>query len=89
MDMRDNELSPPCFGEGLVANDTIRNLSNESNDNISNTVVIDKGDVVTVESSVNNTVDGNKNNSVRTVIILTRIVMCIIVIMLQLDYQVM
>ncbi|XP_044173964.1 uncharacterized protein LOC114947486 [Acropora millepora] len=62
MDMRDNELSPPSFGEGLVA-DTIRNLSNESNDNISNTVVIDEGDVVTVESSVNNTVDGNKNNS--------------------------
>ena len=29
----------------------------------SNTVVIDEGDVVTVESSVNNTVDGNKNNS--------------------------
>ena len=26
MDMRDNELSPPSFGEGLVANDTIRNL---------------------------------------------------------------
>ena len=63
MDMRDNELSPPSFGEGLVADDTIRNLSNESNDNISNTVVIDEGDVVTVESSVNNTVDGNKNNS--------------------------
>ena len=63
MDMRDNELSPPSFGEGLVADDTIRNLSNESNDNISNTVVIDDGDVVTVESSVNNTVDGNKNNS--------------------------
>ena len=62
MDMRDNELSPPSFGEGLVADDTIRNLSNESNDNISNTVVIDEGDVVTVESSVNNTVDGNKNN---------------------------
>ena len=59
MDMRDNELSPPSFGEGLVADDTIRNLSNESNDNISNTVVIDEGDVVTVESSVNNTVDGN------------------------------
>ena len=63
MDMRDNELSPPSFGEGLVADDTIRNLSNESNDNISNTVVIDEGDVVTVEISVNNTVDGNKNNS--------------------------
>ena len=63
MDMRDNELSPPSFGEGLVADDTIRNLSNESNDNISNTLVIDEGDVVTVESSVNNTVDGNKNNS--------------------------
>ena len=63
IDMRDNELSPPSFGEGLVADDTIRNLSNESNDNISNTVVIDEGDVVTVESSVNNTVDGNKNNS--------------------------
>ena len=63
MDMRDNELSPPSFGEGLVADDIIRNLSNESNDNISNTVVIDEGDVVTVESSVNNTVDGNKNNS--------------------------
>ena len=63
MDMRDNELSPPSFGVGLVADDTIRNLSNESNDNISNTVVIDEGDVVTVESSVNNTVDGNKNNS--------------------------
>ena len=60
MDMRDNELSPPSFGVGLVADDTIRNLSNESNDNISNTVVIDEGDVVTVESS---TVDGNKNNS--------------------------
>ena len=65
MDMRDNELSPPSFGEGLVADDTIRNLSNESNDNISNTVVIDEGDIVTVESSVNNTVDGNKNNSFR------------------------
>ena len=63
MDMRDNELSPPSFGVGLVADDTIRNLSNESNDNISNTVVIDEGDVVTVESSVNNAVDGNKNNS--------------------------
>ncbi|XP_029204327.2 uncharacterized protein LOC114968353 [Acropora millepora] len=63
MDMRDNELSPPSFGEGLVADDTIRNLSNESNDNISNTVVIDEGDVVTVESSVNNTLDGNMNNS--------------------------
>ncbi|XP_044173945.1 putative uncharacterized protein DDB_G0277255 [Acropora millepora] len=61
--MRDNELSPPSFGEGSVADDTIRNLSNESNDNISNTVVIDEGDVVTVESSVNNTVDGNMNNS--------------------------
>ena len=60
VDMRDKELSPPSFGEGLVADDTIRNLST---DNISNTVVIDKGDVVTVESSVNNTVDGNKNNS--------------------------
>ena len=59
MDMRDNELSPPSFGEVLVANDTIRNLSNESNDNSRNTVVIDEGDVVTVESSVNNTVDGN------------------------------
>ena len=56
-------MSPPSFGVGLVADDTIRNLSNESNDNISNTVVIDEGDVVTVESSVNNTVDGNKNNS--------------------------
>ena len=43
-----------------MADDTIRNLSIESNDNISNTVVIDEGDVVTVESSVNNTVDGNK-----------------------------
>ncbi|XP_044170117.1 putative uncharacterized protein DDB_G0277255 [Acropora millepora] len=63
MDMRDNELSPPSFGVGLVADDTIRNLSNESNDNISNTVVIDEGDVVTIESSVNNAVDGNKNNS--------------------------
>ena len=63
MDMRDNELSPPSFCVGLVADDTIRNLSNESNDNISNTVVIDEGDVVRVESSVNNTVDGNKNNS--------------------------
>ena len=62
-DMRDNELSPPSFGEGLMADDTIRNLSDESNDNISNTVVIDEGDVVTVESSVNNTVDGNKHNS--------------------------
>ena len=63
MDMRDNELSPPSFGEGVVADDTIRILSNERNDNISNTVVIDEGDVATVESSVNNTVDGNKNNS--------------------------
>ncbi|XP_044173192.1 uncharacterized protein LOC122957255 [Acropora millepora] len=63
MDMRDNELSPPSFGEGLVADDTIRNLSNESNVNICNTVIIDEGDVVTVESSVNNTVDGNMNNS--------------------------
>ena len=62
MDMRDNELSPPSFGEGVVADDTIRNLSNESNDNISNTVVIDEGDV-TIESSVNNTVEGNMNNS--------------------------
>ena len=26
MDMRDNELSPPSFGEGVVADDTIRNL---------------------------------------------------------------
>ena len=63
MDMRDNELSPLSFGEVLVADDTIRNLSNESNDNSRNTVVIDEGDVVTVESSVNNTVDGNNNNS--------------------------
>ena len=62
MDMRDNELSPPSFGEGVVADDTIRNLSNESNVNICNTVVIDEGDV-TFESSVNNTVKGNKNNS--------------------------
>ena len=62
MDMRDNELSPPSFGECVVADDTIRNLSNESNDDISNTVVIDEGDV-TFESSVNNTVEGNKNNS--------------------------
>ena len=62
MDMRDNKLSPPSFGEGVVADDTIRNLSNESNDNISNIVVIDEGDVVAVESSVNNTVEGNKNN---------------------------
>ena len=62
MDMRDNELSPPSFGEGAVADDTIRNLSNESTDNISNTVVIDEGDVA-FESSVNNTIEGNKNNS--------------------------
>ena len=63
MDMRDKELSPSSFGEGVVADDTITNLSNESNDNISNIVVIDEGDVVTVESSVNNTGEGNKNNS--------------------------
>ena len=64
MDMRDNELSPPSFGESLVAHDTIRNLSNESNDNISNTVVIDEGDVVTVESSGNKNISGkNSNNS--------------------------
>ena len=63
MDMRDNKLSPPSFGEGVVADYTIRNLSNESNDNISNILVIDEGDVVTVESNVNNTVEGNKNNS--------------------------
>ena len=62
MDMRDKELSPSSFGEGVVADDTITNLSNESSDNISNIVVIDEGDVVTVESSVNNTVEGNKNN---------------------------
>ena len=61
--MRDNELSPPSFGEGVVPDDTLRNLSNESNDIISNTVVIDEWDVVTVESSVDNTVEGNKNNS--------------------------
>ena len=60
--MRDNELSPPSFGEGVVADDTIRTLRNESNDTISNTVVIDEGDVVTVESSVNNTVEGNTNS---------------------------
>ena len=48
--MRDNELSPLFFGEGVVADDTIRILSNESNDNINNTVVIDEGDV-TIESS--------------------------------------
>ena len=35
LDMRDNKLSPPSFGEGLGADDTIRNLSNESNDNTS------------------------------------------------------
>ena len=46
-----------------MADDTIRNLSNESNDNISNIVVIDERDVVTVESNVNNTVEGNKNSS--------------------------
>ena len=34
MDMRDNELSPPSFGEGVVADGTIRNLSNKSNDTI-------------------------------------------------------
>ena len=59
MDMRDNELSSPSFGVGVVADDTIRNLSN---DNISNTVVIDERDVA-FETSVNNTVEGNKNNS--------------------------
>ena len=42
MDMRGNELSPPSFGEGVVPDDTFRNLSNESNDIISNTVVIDE-----------------------------------------------
>ena len=42
LDMRDNELSPPSFGEGVVPDDTFRNLSNESNDIISNTVVIDE-----------------------------------------------
>ena len=36
MDMRDKELSPSSFGEGVVADDTITNLSNESSDNISN-----------------------------------------------------
>ena len=29
MDMRNNELSPPSFGVGLVANDTIRYFNNE------------------------------------------------------------
>ena len=62
MDMRDNELSPPSFGEGEGADDTIRNLINESNDNISNTVVIDEGDVVTAENCVNNTDESNKHN---------------------------
>ena len=42
-------------------NATIRFLSNESNDTISNTEVIDEGDVVTAEN-VNNTNDSNKHN---------------------------
>ena len=60
--MRGNELSPSSLGEGVVADGTIRNLSNESNDTISNTEVIDEGDV-TVESSVKNTVESTKINS--------------------------
>ena len=43
-------------------NAEIRVLSNESNDTISNTKVINEGGVVTVESSVNNTVESNKNH---------------------------
>ena len=39
-----------------------RLLSNESNDTISNTEVIDEGDVVTAENNVNNTDDSNKHN---------------------------
>ena len=61
--MRDNELSPPSLGEGVVVDGTIRNLSNESNDTLSNTEVIDEGDVVTVESNANNTFEGTKNIS--------------------------
>lgn len=61
--LRVNELCPPSLGEGVVVDGTIRNLSNESNDTISNTEVIDEGDVVTVEGNVNNAVESNKNNS--------------------------
>ena len=43
-------------------NATIRFLSNESNDNISNTKVIDEGVVVTAENSVNNTDERNGHN---------------------------
>ena len=43
-------------------NATIKFLSNESSDTISNTEVIDEGDVVTAENSVNNTVESNKHN---------------------------
>ena len=63
VDLRDDELSPPSLGEGMVVDVTIRNLSIENNDTISNTEVIDDGDVVTVEGSVNNAVESNKNNS--------------------------
>ena len=36
LDLRDNELSPLPLGEGVVVDGTIRNLSNESTDTISN-----------------------------------------------------
>ena len=75
--MRDNEWSPPSFGEGVVADDTVRTLRNESTDTISNTVVIDEGDVVTVESSVNNTVTVEDNT--RIVVIITAIIVIRIV----------
>ena len=42
---------------------TIRLSSNVSNDTISNTEVIDEGDVVTAENCVNNTDESNKHNS--------------------------
>ena len=44
-------------------NATIRLSSNVSNDTISNTEVIDEGDVVTAENCVNNTDESNKHNS--------------------------
>ena len=44
-------------------NATIRLSSNVSNDTISNTEVIDEGDVVTAENCVNNTDESNKHNN--------------------------
>ena len=43
-------------------NATNRFLINESNDTISNTEVIDEGDVVAAESCVKNTDESNKHN---------------------------